>query len=142
MSFISLSVIMFKVNKLLIYNKVKGFDNYNKKLIQSAQTRREQYYRDLLIRHNIGGIERHTGRRFCVSLGLGGSRSIPNLEPHTKKYIRRGSIIMSDCWPANNNISNLVDANRVSTNSAITPLTIAIASVSSILQTVGFIPKR
>ena len=93
---------------------MNGLDNYNKKLVQNAQIGREQYYCDLLIRHNIGGIERHTGRMFCVSLGLGGSRSMPNLEPLIKKHIRRGSIIMSDCWPADNNISNLVDVDGAS----------------------------
>ena len=75
--------------------------------------------RDVTTEHMwaFGGIEKHTGRRFCVSLGLGGSRSMPkqpNVQPLVKKHIRKGSIITSDCWPGYNNTSNLVDTNGAS----------------------------
>ena len=74
--------------------------------------------RDVVREHMwaFGGIERYTGRRFCVSLGLGGSRNMPNLEPLIIKHIKKGSIIMSDCWGAYRNINSLVDANGASMN--------------------------
>ena len=51
-----------------------------------------------------------------MSFGLGGSRIMPNLEPLIIKHIKKGSIIMSDSWPAYWNINSLVDANGASKN--------------------------
>ena len=51
-----------------------------------------------------------------MSLGLGESRDMLNLEPLIIKHINKGSIIMSDCWSAYRNINSLVDANRTSMN--------------------------
>ena len=64
----------------------------------------------------FGGIERVSGKKFAVSLGFNGKRDRNTLEPLIIKHIKKGSIIVSDCWRAYDNIVNLVDANGQSMN--------------------------
>ena len=46
----------------------------------------------------FGGRKCGRDNRFCVSLGPGGKRNKPTLEPLIIKYTRKGTIIISDCW--------------------------------------------
>ena len=47
---------------------------------------------------------------------MGGKRNRATLEPIIVEHIKPGSIIISDQWPAYNNIPNLVDSDGVSLN--------------------------
>ena len=57
----------------------------------------------------FGGIERLSKRRFVVALNspTGDKRNSTTLLPLIEKYIKPGSIIYSDAWPAYKNISSL-----------------------------------
>ena len=59
----------------------------------------------------FGGIERGSGKRFVICLGMGGKRDRETLEPLIVRHILPGSTVISDCWRAYSNIPSLVDSN-------------------------------
>ena len=74
--------------------------------------------RDVTKEHTwiFGGRERGSEERFCVSIGPGGRRNRATLEPLIIKHIRKGTIIISDCWGAYNHIESLCDGDGQSMN--------------------------
>ena len=64
----------------------------------------------------VFGYGKGLKKKFAISLGLGGKRNRATLEPVVVEHIKPGSIIISDQWPAYNNIPNLVDSDGVSLN--------------------------
>ena len=75
----------------------------------------QNYYRGRRLRKShhwvFGGIERGSGKRFVICLGMGGKRDRETLEPLIVRHILPGTTVISDCWRAYSNIPSLVDSN-------------------------------